>query len=248
MIRDPRRSWLALAALLLTTVGCGVTSVQNEVDWYKQQLTISEDDRHRLELALAECEQSTQGQLDRTGSLREELERARADARRLSAEVEELRNAPINIEPATSPDAGDPTDFAGIDGVRAERGEGNEIRITLEDQILFPAGSVVIRRGGKEALEKIAATLGRNYAGRQIHVEGHTDNTPPTRVKDRYPTNWELSTARACVVVRALVASGTVDERRVAPIGFGATRPIADNSSKAGQARNRRVEVVVLGE
>ena len=248
MLKANRTVLLSLAALLLTTVGCGVTSVQNEVDWYKQQLTISEDDRHRLELALAECEQSTQGQLDRSSSLRDDLERAQQESARLAAELELLRNAPIEIKPATGPATGDPTDFSGIDGVRAERGEGNEIRITLEDQILFPAGSVVIRRGGKEALQKIAATLGKSYAGREIRVEGHTDNTPPTRVKDRYPTNWELSTARACVVVRALVSSGAVDESRVAPLGFGATRPIADNSSKAGQARNRRVEVVVLGE
>ena len=132
--------------------------------------------------------------------------------------------------------------------VEATRGEGNEIRLTLQDQILFPAGSVTMRKGGEEAIRRIAEALGRKYSGRGIRIEGHTDNVPPKRVKDRYPTNWELSTARACAVLRKLLESGVVDPTRVEAVGFGDQRPVASNENDAGKSQNRRVEVVVLGD
>lgn len=240
-----KHALIVVCLTLPSLVGCGVTSLQKEVDWYKQQLTISEDDRHRLELELADCEKDGQGWATRNNTLRADLDQARRD---LAQAIENASREPIEIRPVTTPSAGDPEDFAGIEGVRAVRGEENEIRITLEDQILFPAGSVVMRKGGEEAIGKIAATLRRSYGGREIRVVGHTDNTPPTRVKDRYPTNWELSTARACVVLRSLVEAKAVDPTRVAAVGHGDRHPIADNTTKVGQARNRRVEVIVVGE
>ncbi len=243
-----KNTFIICCLTLPTLVGCGVTSLQKEVDWYKQQLTISEDDRNRLELVLADCENDGQDWADRNSTLRSDLDQARTDLAQAIQDAKSRRREPIEIRPVTTSDSGDPSDFAGIEGVSATRGERNEIRITLEDQILFPAGSVVIRKGGQAAVQQIAETLARGYAGREIRVVGHTDDTPPTRVKDVYPTNWELSSARACVVLRALVEANAVDPARVSAVGHGDRHPIADNTTKLGQARNRRVEVIVVGE
>ena len=153
---------------------------------------------------------------------------------------------PVEIRHVTAPDPGNPEDFAGIEGVEARRGEGDEIRLTLDQQILFSAGSVSIRESGRVALVRVAEVIGQRYRGREIHVEGHTDNAPPVKVKARYPTNWELSTARASVVLRALLDTGAVDPRRVAAVGYADQRPVADNATDDGKRQNRRVEVVVL--
>lgn len=242
------RLWIMLSALAVasTTAGCGVTSLQKEVSWYKQQLSISEQDRHRLELELAACENTQKGWADRTSSLRGELDRA-------SEELDAARRAPPpereegGIRPATSRSAGDPQDFAGIEGVTAERGRDDEIRLTLDQQILFSPGSVTIRESGKTTLVKIADVIARSYRGKEIRVEGHTDATPPEKVKARYPTNWELSTARASVVLRELIGTGAIDAARAAAVGYADQRPVADNATEEGRKQNRRVEVVVLG-
>ena len=233
-----------LAILAFLGTGCGVTSLQKEVNWYKQQLAASESDRNRLELELASCEAEQGGWADRTGTLREELERTKA-------ELAEARRTPplesVEIRPATTPATGDPADFQGIEGVRAERGEDDEIRITLDQQILFDPGSTAIRKSGQETLRRISDVLAQKYFQNEIRVEGHTDNTPPTRIKARYPTNWELSTARACVVLRSLIDARAAEPGRAAAVGYGDTRPVADNATDDGRRQNRRVEVVVVG-
>jgi chemotaxis protein MotB len=247
-MRARSRLWVTLSAIAIScsTAGCGVTSLQKEVSWYKQQLSISEQDRHRLELELAACENTQKGWADRTSSLRSELDRTAGelDAARRAPAAERDEGA---IRPAASRSAGDPQDFAGIEGVRAERGRDDEIRLTLDQQILFSPGSVAIRDTGKATLVKIADVISRSYAGREVRVEGHTDATPPDKVKARYPTNWELSTARASVVLRELIGTGAIDASRAAAVGYADQRPVADNATEEGRKQNRRVEVVVLG-
>ena len=247
-MRARSRLWVTLSAIAIScsTAGCGVTSLQKEVSWYKQQLSISEQDRHRLELELAQCENTQKGWADRTSTLRSELDKT-------SEELDSARREPPvgrdagEVRPAASRSAGNPEDFAGIEGVSATRGRDDEIRLTLDQQILFSPGSVAIRETGKTTLVKIADVIARSYAGREIRVEGHTDATPPDKVKARYPTNWELSTARASVVLRELIATDAIDATRAAAVGYADQRPVADNSTEEGRKQNRRVEVIVLG-
>lgn len=238
---------LAAVSLPWLAAGCGVTSPQRETQWYKQQLTQCEEDRNRLELELAQAEQVEKNWSDRTAGLRADLDRAKVDLAAAQREVQALRNAePVAIRHAAGPSTDDPSDFKGIPGVTATRGEDDEIRVTLEQQILFSPGSVAIRKQGLETIVRIAEVLGRNYAGREIRVEGHTDNVPPQKVRAQYPTNWELSTARACQVLRSLVDTGMVDDSRAAAVGYADQRPVADNATKEGRSENRRVEVVVV--
>jgi len=122
----------------------------------------------------------------------------------------------------------------------------NEVRLTLVDQILFPEGGWQIHRQGEETLAKIAPTLSTVKAKR-IVVEGFTDNVPiGPALKQRFPSNWELSTARATDVVRYLAAKG-VPQNLLAAEGFGDTRPVASNDTPEGRAKNRRVEIVISG-
>jgi chemotaxis protein MotB len=112
----------------------------------------------------------------------------------------------------------------------------------LTDKVLFDSGQAVLKAQATPILSKVAGLL--NIAGKHdVAVEGHTDSLPIHG--SVYPTNWELSTARASRVVRFLIENGAA-KMRMSATGYAALHPIADNTTEAGRSRNRRVEVVVL--
>ena len=122
----------------------------------------------------------------------------------------------------------------------------DKLKVTLVDQILFPEGGWQLGRKGEQTLEKIAPTLA-GLKNQRIVVEGYTDNVPiGPELKNRFPSNWELSTARATDVVRFLASKG-VPSNLLAAEGFGDSRPVAPNDTPAGRAKNRRVEIVITG-
>jgi chemotaxis protein MotB len=112
----------------------------------------------------------------------------------------------------------------------------------LTDGVLFDSGQAKIKPRALPVLEKIAGLLQVDRE-HPINVEGHTDNVPIQ--SSQYPTNWELSTARAASVVRLLIADNAPAER-LGAVGYAQLHPIASNSSAAGRSRNRRVEIVLL--
>ena len=119
---------------------------------------------------------------------------------------------------------------------------GNElwIEIELNSGLLFPSGDALPSDAAFGLLDRIAGILAPYQ--NPVHVEGFTDNVP---IRSRaYPTNWELSAARAATVVRML-ASGGVDPGRLAAVGYGEFRPVADNTTVAGRRANRRVVLLV---
>ena len=125
--------------------------------------------------------------------------------------------------------------------VRVERGR---LVIELPGEVLFAGGSARLSRAGREVVAEVAQELSR-LRNRRLQVEGHTDALPiATR---EFPSNWELSVARAVAVVRAL-ESGGVRPGVLSAAGFAATMPRADNDTPEGRARNRRIEIVVLPE
>jgi chemotaxis protein MotB len=109
------------------------------------------------------------------------------------------------------------------------------------DGILFASGSAALTPAGASILNPIAHSL--RALPNPIRVEGHTDPNPISTAQ--FPSNWELSGARASAVVRSLAGDGIPDSR-LQFAGFGSTRPIARNDTAAGQSRNRRVEILVL--
>ncbi|MEJ2686276.1 MAG: OmpA family protein [Gammaproteobacteria bacterium] len=116
----------------------------------------------------------------------------------------------------------------------------SKVNLVVKDDVLFAPGSARLRATGRTVLSHIAALLGRDHY--PVSVRGYTDNTPIHTA--RFPSNWELSTTRATVVTRFLIARGIASDR-LSAVGYGATRPRASNATAAGRARNRRVSLVV---
>lgn len=119
--------------------------------------------------------------------------------------------------------------------------EGLWIEVNIRSDVLFASGSAGLSEAAREAIEQLATVL--RELPNELRVEGHTDNQPIASAQ--FPSNWELSGARAASVIRLLEGRG-VDPRRMAAIGFGEKRPLADNTTVAGRAANRRVLLVIL--
>ncbi|WPC06623.1 flagellar motor protein MotD [Pseudomonas benzenivorans] len=157
---------------------------------------------------------------------------------------------------ASSAEAGEPAptdDLKDIaDSVREAFGElidaqqlkvsGNElwIEIELSSSLLFPSGDALPNDRAFAIIEKVAKILAP-YEN-PVHVEGFTDNLPINTAQ--FPTNWELSAARAASIVRMLAMDG-VKPQRLASVGYGEFQPVADNTTAEGRARNRRVVLVI---
>lgn len=117
------------------------------------------------------------------------------------------------------------------------------VEVEINTSILFSSGSAELELEADGPLKKLAGMLSRlpNY----IDVEGYTDNLPINN--SVYPSNWELSAARAASVVQMFIKSG-VDPDHLSVIGYGQYRPIADNNTIEGRRQNRRVRVVILAD
>lgn len=127
----------------------------------------------------------------------------------------------------------------------AESGNDNNLtRITVESGSLFPSGSQRFTPAGEHLLSDLAKRLEKRDPA-QIIVEGHTDTEPlKPYLRDKYPSNWELSAARATGVVRWLAEHG-IDPTILEARAYGSERPVASNDTAQGRAKNRRIEILV---
>jgi chemotaxis protein MotB len=116
------------------------------------------------------------------------------------------------------------------------------LTVNILDRVMFNSGEAVVKPDGETVLRKVASLLAA-HPELKIHVIGHTDNVP---IRGRFASNWELSTARALAAVHFLTEKAGVDPRRVGAVGYGEYRPIADNSTVDGRARNRRIAITIL--
>jgi chemotaxis protein MotB len=131
---------------------------------------------------------------------------------------------------------------AGVTGkVKTHVTERGLVIDILTDNLLFDSGAARIKPAGMELLSHLGPML-RHQKSHDVHVEGHTDNVPIRG--SMYPSNWELSTARASAVVRALIAMN-MSPGRLTATGRAQLDPSASNATPTGRARNRRVEIVL---
>ena len=121
--------------------------------------------------------------------------------------------------------------------VRIQRGR---MVVELSENILFDSGKDALKPEGKTALTEVASVLA-SIQNRDFQIAGHTDNKPIKSA--RFPSNWELSTARGVVVARFL-AENEVPEVRLPPAMD--TQPVASNDTPEGRAQNRRIEIVLM--
>jgi chemotaxis protein MotB len=123
-----------------------------------------------------------------------------------------------------------------------------KLTVNILDRVMFESGEAVLQPDGEAVLLKVAAIL-KQHPTLMIHVVGHTDNVPiRAGGRARFASNWELSTARALAAVRFMTEKGGVDPRRLGAVGYGEFRPIADNSTAQGRARNRRIAITVVSD
>lgn len=128
------------------------------------------------------------------------------------------------------------------DVVEAIHPDAYGVRIKLDSGSIFPSGSADLRGDAVLALEKIGRLL--RDSNRKIIIEGHTDSQPVG--KGPYPSNWELSAARATKIARFLVQRLKVDPSKVIPIAYAANKPVATNATAEGRAKNRRIEILII--
>jgi len=117
-----------------------------------------------------------------------------------------------------------------------------KLTVNILDRVMFDSGEAVMKPVGEDVLRKVAALLAA-HPELKIHVIGHTDNVP---IRSRFASNWELSTARALAAVHFLTEKAAVDPHRVGAVGYGEYRPIADNATAEGRAKNRRIAITIL--
>lgn len=119
---------------------------------------------------------------------------------------------------------------------------GNRVTVDMKDKMLFPSGSARLSRAAVKVLRDISRILSSVH--NQFQVEGNTDNRPIHT--QEFPSNWELSAARAASVVHLMTRMG-VEPGQLSAIGYGEYRPVADNSTETGRQKNRRVTLVIEG-
>ena len=119
------------------------------------------------------------------------------------------------------------------------------LTVDVAEQLFFDSGRAALKETGKEVLKKVADAL-KSYEDKAIRVVGHTDNVPITKgLQKVFPSNWELSAARATTVVRFLQDAGIEPERLLAT-GRAEYAPVAPNDSPEGRQKNRRIEITLI--
>lgn len=116
------------------------------------------------------------------------------------------------------------------------------IVVSLAEAGFFDSGSATVNAYGLNVLERLAGTL--RGMKEDVRIEGHTDNTPINNAQ--FPSNWELSTARATHVLRYMITNAGISPERLSAVGYGEYRPAGTNATVEGRAVNRRVDLVII--
>jgi chemotaxis protein MotB len=120
----------------------------------------------------------------------------------------------------------------------------DRLTVSVLQEVLFGSGKTEIHQEGKKVLDRVANIL-KGIDNRSIMIEGHTDNVPiGSKLVEKFPTNWELSTARATTVLRYLQEKGVKPEH-LGAAGFSEYRPVAPNDMDANRQKNRRIDIVL---
>jgi chemotaxis protein MotB len=196
---------------------------------------------------LAACQKQAKSDLDACKSARSEIDtkltvanqelsvyRQAAEARQ--SKLDALQNQEKQLRERLSKELTDKN-------VEIEQLKG-QLSVRMLDKIVFKSGSADILPQGTEVLDKLADAI--KDSTDTIRVEGHTDDTPISdKLKVKYPSNWELSAARASAVARYFETKHFINPKRLESLGFSMYHPVAPNDSDENKQRNRRVEIVL---
>jgi chemotaxis protein MotB len=187
----------------------------------RERLATIESGNRRMKTDLAAAE-------SRLGELERQKE---ADLEKLKATYDELVES-LKVE---------------IDAGEVEiRRMKDRLSVNLAEKVLFDSGKADLKSSGIEVMRKVGTQLAK-IEGKRIQIEGHTDNVPiGGRLKEKFPTNWELAASRALAVVHFLRDEVGIAPEKLSGAGYGEYQPAADNETAEGQAANRRIEIVLL--
>jgi len=197
-----------------------------------------EQDKRNLQAQISNLNSENNRLLDTIEGLKTDLKQEKMAVKQKEDEVSELESTRREIESSLK------EQIAQKD-IKLEEIEG-KLRVTFVDKILFDSGSVMIKPKGQEVLLTLANSFRANQ-DQDIIVEGHTDDVQiGAALMDRFPTNWELSTARATAVVRFLQEKGNIAPERLTASGFSFYQPVASNETPEGRKQNRRIEIILV--
>jgi chemotaxis protein MotB len=239
------RSWLCVAAIALCA--CGVS--KSDYDAKVQEAAASKQEADTAKQQLAQLQQQVAAGDQQLAALKGSLGVAQAAAitDEQKAALEEGKRAVQDAEERGKLLDDLQAKFkrmidAGHLKVTTRHGR---IVLQLHNDILFDTGESDLKPDGKAAVGEIAAAL-KGVGMKRFQVAGHTDSEPiTTETKKKFPTNWELSTARAIEVVKLLVQDG-VEPGVLSAAGYGPYDPVASNGSADGQSKNRRIEITLV--
>ncbi|MFA4985757.1 MAG: OmpA family protein [Candidatus Brocadiia bacterium] len=209
--------------------------LKKEIEDLRRELNICADERN-------EWRDKTNGAQVKLQELENMIAKMKFESIDLKAKLEELEKRNARLE---SERGGLEGMLKNLEGVRVSR-RGDEICLTLEDKILFDSGKADLKSSASKTLKQIADAISKNFKGRHIRIEGHTDSDPITKAKV-FASNWELSVGRAATVLHELVKDG-LPESGFSIAGFAFHRPVAPNDTPANKAKNRRVEIIIMAE
>ncbi|MCY1018879.1 OmpA/MotB family protein [Pyxidicoccus sp. MSG2] len=249
-----QRTWVPwLVTALVVLLAGGVLFLANRSS--QQAQALAEQSRAAAEEAANRARDAEAARLQ----LAEKLAAAESERTKLATEKEQLSNEKEQLSQtvqeqeaelaklkATYDDLQDKMKAEIANGaIKLSQAEGR-IQVDLVDKVLFDSGDASISTRGQEVLTRLGGVLAR-VDDKSIQVSGHTDDSPPSqKLQGTFPTNWELSVARAVNVVRFLQEKGGVPARRLVAAGYGEMRPVAANATPVGRARNRRIEVLLM--
>ena len=197
-----------------------------------------EQDKRTLQAQITKLQSENNSLLNTVEGLKTELRQEKLAVQQKEGEISELEKTRRQIESSLK-------DQIAQKDIKLEEIEG-KLKVTFVDKILFDSGSVMIKAKGQEVLLKLADSF-RDNKDQNIAVEGHTDDVQiGSALVDRFPTNWELSTARATAVVRFLQEKGNIEPERLTASGFSFYRPVATNETPEGREQNRRIEIILV--
>lgn len=197
---------------------------------------------HKAATACAQEASGLRAQVADLTVIRDQLQRSGAELARKVAETESallaLRSTQDELVSELKNEIADKT-------VQVERIR-DQLRVDMVDEVLFDSGEATLKPAGIAVLGKIGGVLAK-AADRRVEVQGHTDNVPIAgALAKRFPTNWELSAARATNVVRFLQEAAKLDPTRLSAAGYAEFRPKASNDTEQGRRQNRRIEILLV--
>jgi chemotaxis protein MotB len=227
--------WLAVL-LLLVLVAIGAAYL-----WLYEPQRAALDEASRLLLLRTREIDELRGRLADLEVIRDRLKHASADLREQvaakEAELAALRTTQDELVASLQQEIADHK-------VQVERVR-DSLRVDMVDELLFDSGEADLKPAGIEVLRRVGAVLVKT-PGRRFEVQGHTDNVPIRgALARRFPTNWELSAARAINVVRFLQEETGIDATRLHASAHSEYRPKETNETEEGRRRNRRIEILL---